>query len=99
MLGVQYDVSDTLRAGLAFQLPFFVSGQGKFETVLPPSGFYDGASVVGDRADVKFTLPPILRAGVEAALGPRWRAELGGSIEFWSMHDQLEVEPVDVRID
>ena len=98
VLGVQYDVARRVRAGLALQLPFFVAGKGKFETVLPSSGFYDGATVVGDRADVSFTLPPILRAGVEAGLGARWKAELAASIEFWSMHDELAIEPRDVRI-
>ncbi len=98
VVGIQYDLSSSLRAGLAFQLPFFVAGKGKFETVLPPSGFYDGATVVGDRADVSFTLPPILRAGLEAG-SKRWRAELAGTIEFWSMHDELAIEPVDVRIE
>jgi long-chain fatty acid transport protein len=99
VLGVQYDLARRVRAGLAFQLPFFVSGKGKLDTVLPDSGFYEGASVTGDRADVSFTLPPILRAGVEAGLGARWKAELAGSIEFWSMHDELAIEPRDVRIE
>ncbi|HTM20985.1 MAG TPA: outer membrane protein transport protein [Kofleriaceae bacterium] len=99
VLGVQYDLARRLRVGAALQLPFWISGKGHFETVLPDSGFYDGASVVGDRADVSFTLPAIARAGIEAGLGARWKAELAGSIEFWSMHDDFDVQPRDVRIE
>jgi len=99
VVGVQVDVSPTVRAGMSFQLPFKVSGSGKFETLLPPSGFYDGAQVVGDRADISFTLPPILRLGTQLALTPRWRAELDGTVEFWSMHKAIDIEPRDVRIE
>lgn len=99
VFGAQIDVSEMLRAGLAIQLPFFVSGSGKFQTRLPSSGFFDGAQVVGDRADVSFTWPAVLRAGVEMQPLPRWKFELAGSIEFWSLHDEFSIEPRDVRIE
>jgi len=99
VFGAQIDFTPRVRAGAAFQLPFYISGSGKFETRMPSSGFYDNATVVGDRADVSFTLPPSLRVGLEVDPAERWRAELAASIEFWSVHDQFSIEPRDVRIE
>lgn len=99
VVGAQIDLSKKVRIGAAFQLPFLVKGRGKFATRLPSSGFYDGATVVGDRADVEFTLPPILRAGVELRPTSHWRAELAASIEFWSVHEDFSITPRDVRIE
>ena len=97
--GAQIDITDKLRLGGSFQLPFFISGKGSFSTRLPTSGFYDGASVVGDRADVTFTLPPILRLGAEYDVAALWRAEVDATIEFWSVHDEFGIEPKNVRIE
>jgi long-chain fatty acid transport protein len=99
VVGAQVDLGQKIRLGASFQLPFFVSGKGSFETRLPPSGFFDGAEVVGDRADVSFTWPAALRMGVEAQPVDRLKVELAGSIEFWSLHDEFLIEPKDVRIE
>lgn len=99
ILGVQMDVSDWLRTGLAFQLPAYISGEGKIAVRLPSSGFFDGAEIEGERAAVSFWLPPILRAGVEARPLPGWRVELAGSVEFWSVHDRFKIVPKNVRIE
>jgi long-chain fatty acid transport protein len=99
VVGVQYAASRALRVGASFQLPFHVTGTGSFATRLPPSGFFDGTAVVGDRADVRFWLPPVLRVGVEVRPTPHWRAELAATVEFWSVHDRFEIVPRDVRIE
>lgn len=99
VIGAQLELTDTVRVGASFQLPFFISGKGTFATRLPPSGFFDGARVVGDRADVSFTWPAALRVGVELEPMPRWRAELAGSVELWSMHEEFSIEPIGVRIE
>jgi long-chain fatty acid transport protein len=99
VVGVQYDASRRARVGLAVQLPVRVSGDGEFQTVLPSSGFYDGAEVVGDRAELAFTIPAMVRAGIELAPADRWRVELAGSVELWSQHDEFTIEPQDVRIE
>jgi long-chain fatty acid transport protein len=99
VLGVQYDATDTVRTGLAVQLPVRVSGDGEFQTVLPSSGFYDGAEVVGDTANLAFTIPAMIRLGVEVDPIERWRVELAGSVELWSQHDEFTIEPKDVRIE
>lgn len=96
-LGAQLDLSKKLTVGASFQLPVFVRGQGKLNTRLPSSGFFDGASVEGDRADVAFDLPASIRAGLELRPG-RWRIELATTIELWSQHDEMTIEPKNVRI-
>src|SRR5690606_26208771 len=98
-IGAQIDVLDTLRVGAAFQLPFFINGSGTFQTRLPAAGFFNGAEVRGDRADVSFTWPAILRVGAELEPVQGWRLELAGSIEFWSLHDEFVIEPKDVYIE
>lgn len=97
--GAQVTVTDWLRVGVAAQLPFFVGGSGKIQTRLPSSGFFEGAEVRGDEAEVSFTLPAALRMGVEAEPLPGWKAELATQIEFWSQHDEFLIEPKDVRIE
>jgi long-chain fatty acid transport protein len=97
--GAQVAVTDWLRVGLAAQLPFFIGGSGEFQTRLPSSGFFEGAEVRGDTADVSFTLPAALRFGVEASPLPRWKAELATQIELWSQHDEFLIEPRNVRIE
>lgn len=97
--GAQIDITDWLRIGVAGQLPFFIGGSGKIQTRLPPSGFFEGAEVRGDQAEVSFTLPAALRVGVEAAPLPGWKAELATQIELWSQHDEFLIEPRGVRIE
>ena len=96
-IGVQLDATDAITFGVALQLPVSVSGEGTLTTRLPSSGFFNGASVEGDRADISFDLPATLRAGVEVRPG-RWRIEAAIDIERWSTHDELLIEPKNVRI-
>jgi len=96
-IGVQLAATDKITFGLAAQLPVSVSGQGKLYTRLPASGFFDGASVEGDRADISFELPAAIRAGVEVRPG-RWRIEAAVDVELWSRHEELLIEPKNVRI-
>ncbi len=99
VVGVQYDAHDKVRLGAAFQLPYRISGKGDLKVKLPSSGFFDGASVSGDKGTMSLTLPAMLRMGVEVEPAKRTRVEVDVAIEFWSMHDELSVEPDDVRIE
>ncbi|RMH43088.1 MAG: hypothetical protein D6689_06185 [Deltaproteobacteria bacterium] len=99
VVGGQYSPHDRVRVGAAVQLPFRVSGEGRVRVVLPSSGFFDGASVRGDRASMAFTLPAMLRLGVEVSPAARWRAEVAVDVELWSMHDEFALEPEDVAIE
>jgi long-chain fatty acid transport protein len=95
--GVQYDLHPNVTVGASLQLPYYVTGRGKVETRLPNSGFYSGAHIEGDRADVTFTLPAVLRAGIEARPG-RWRIEGAVDVEFWGEHKDLFIDPKGVTI-
>ncbi|HTJ40910.1 MAG TPA: outer membrane protein transport protein [Kofleriaceae bacterium] len=96
-VGAQIDFTPRVTFGASFQAPYKVTGSGKVQTVLPSSGFYNGASVEGDRADVSFTLPAVIRAGLEARPG-HWRMEAAIDYEMWSEHKEMTIEPKDVRI-
>lgn len=96
-VGAQFDLHRRATVGVALQLPVKISGQGTLHTRLPSSGFFDGASVEGDRADVSLELPMAVRFGLEVRPG-RWRIEAAGTIERWSQQKELRIEPVDVRI-
>ena len=96
-VGAQIDLARNATVGVAVQLPVGISGQGTLHTRLPSSGFFDGASIEGDRADVSLDLPLAVRVGIEVRPG-RWRIEAAATIERWSMQDQITIEPVGVRI-
>lgn len=96
-VGVQLDLGKKATVGAAFQLPVWVRGQGTLHSRLPASGFFDGASVEGDRADISFDLPASIRAGLEVRPG-RWRIEVAGTVELWSQHDEMVIAPKGVRI-
>ena len=98
-LGVQYDAAPIATLGLALQAPSRVSATGKFQSRLPSSAFFDGARVVGDEAELAFTLPPVLRAGVELHPLPELRVEASLDVELWSMHDEITITPHDIRIE
>lgn len=96
-VGAQVDLHRLVTAGVSFHGPFKIGGKGKVQTRLPSSGFYDGASVEGDRVDVAFTLPASFRAGVEVHPG-RWKFEAAVDVELWKEHDEMAITPKGVRI-
>lgn len=98
-VGVQYDAARIATLGLAFQAPSRVSATGKFMSRLPSSAFFNGARVVGDEADLSFTLPPVIRAGIELHPIPELRIEAALNTELWSMHDEIDITPHDIRIE
>lgn len=99
VIGAQLDLGPKATVGASFQFPFVITGSGELQSALPSSGFYDGATLVGDRADLSLTLAPILRAGIEFRPSPLARIEIAGRIEFWSVHDKYTIEPRNVRIE
>ena len=98
-LGVQYDVGDVLTLGLAVQAPAQVDATGKLTAQLPTNPLFQDAQVVGDQVSMRFTLPPIVRAGVEYHPMPELRIEAALAVELWSLHDEIEIEPQNVRIE
>ncbi|HEX3759429.1 MAG TPA: outer membrane protein transport protein [Kofleriaceae bacterium] len=98
-VGVQYDAAPIATLGLAFQAPSRVSATGKFMSRLPSSAFFNGARVVGDESDLSFTLPAVIRAGVELHPMPELRVEAALDAELWSMHDAIDITPHGIRIE
>lgn len=96
-IGAQLDVHPMVTLGASVHGPFMIGGQGKVQTRLPSSGFYDGASVEGDRVDVDFALPASVRAGLEVHPG-RWKFEAAVDVELWKQHDEMNITPKGVRI-
>jgi long-chain fatty acid transport protein len=96
-VGAQFDIVDNLTIGASVQLPVFVRGKGTIHTRLPASGFFNGTTLQGDRADASFDFPAAIKAGVEFRQA-RWRAELATTIDLWSQHKTLTIEPKDVAI-
>jgi long-chain fatty acid transport protein len=97
--GVQYDVHRTVTVGASFLLPGRVSSTGKLTTKLPSSGFYEGASVSGDKAKLEFDVPAVARAGIEVHPNDRLRIETALEVELWSTHDAITITPENVRIE
>jgi long-chain fatty acid transport protein len=91
--GVRWSPMPWLRFGLSGQLPFWVSAPAQLGVRLPSSPFYSGAEVHGDRADVSFTLAPVIRVGVEVRPTRIDRIELTGVWEGWSVHDRISLTP------
>ncbi len=96
-VGAQVDLAARATFGVMVQLPVKISGQGTLHSRLPSSGFFNGASVEGDRADVTLELPLTVRAGLELRPG-LWRIEAATTFERWSSQRQLTIDPVGVRI-
>src|SRR5688500_7372518 len=84
-IGVQYDAHPQVTVGAMFQLPAYISGaEGKLQAKLPASGFYEGATLVGDTASVEMDLPASIHAGVEYRPLPELRVEAALHVELWS---------------
>lgn len=97
--GAQVDVHDRVTLGAAFQLPGRVSSTGELKTKLPSSGFYEGATVRGDKAKLEFDVPAIVRAGAEVRPVDKLRVEAALEVELWSTHDAITITPQDVTIE
>ncbi len=99
-VGFQWEFVKNFRLGGSFQLPFWIRAPATVKTRLPSSPLFNGVSQSGDSATVVFNLPFVIRLGIEArALDDRFRIELAGHYEQWSMHDAINVEPSDISLD
>jgi len=84
--------------GVSLQLPFWVKGDADVDVQLPTSPLYEKASVEGRTAQVEFTLPMVLRTGVEVRPRPNLRVELGLDWDRWSMTQSIKLHPKDIYI-
>ncbi|MCA9591498.1 MAG: outer membrane protein transport protein [Myxococcales bacterium] len=88
-----------LRVGASFQLPMVVSSSTRFDVRLPTASVFDGGRITGRDAHVRFTLPHILRAGVEVRPTDELRIEAAYVREFWSIHESIDMTPEGVAIE
>jgi long-chain fatty acid transport protein len=93
-IGVRYQPIRYIVLGVSAQLPFWVDAPATLGVRLPSASFYDGSSVSGNRANVQFTLAPIVRAGVEVRPDANDRIEVAFVWEGWSLHDRIALNPV-----
>jgi long-chain fatty acid transport protein len=98
-IGLQYQPVKRLTIGAAYQLPYVVHASGQVRTRLPASGFFNGARIVGDSADMDITFPGALRFGFEVQAAKRWKLELGVNWEMWSAQEEIVLTPRDVIIE
>jgi long-chain fatty acid transport protein len=100
-LGVTYQPHKMVRIGASGQLPFAVDAPAKVDVRLPTAVEFDSAYQQGDDARVKFTLPGVLRVGVEVRPLDEHhdlRVELAYVREFWSAHQSISVTPTDIQL-
>ncbi len=101
-LGVTGEPDKHFRLGLSGQLPFVVDAPAKVSVRLPTAAPFDNASQVGTDAHVKFTMPAILRAGIEYRTvvgdGNFLRVEAAFVHEFWSAHKTIDVVPDNMSL-
>ena len=80
----------------------WVNAPASVQIRLPTAAPFDRGSIDGDEARVKFTLPAILRAGIEyrQALPKEayLRVEAAYVREFWSMHETIRIEPRGIQL-
>ena len=97
-IGLQFDASEIATLGLAIQAPLRVSANGKLTAKLPASTMFANGRITGDKASVSYTLPPAVRAGVEATFA-RLRVEAALAVELWQLHDEITIEPDTIQIE
>jgi long-chain fatty acid transport protein len=98
-IGAQLDLGRVATLGLAIQGPARVAGNGTLTLSLPSSPTFTNASITGDDATLRFTLPPVIRAGVELHPAPWVRIEAALAAELWSVHDEIAIEPDRIRVE
>lgn len=98
VLGATLVPDDDVRLGLAYHLPFFINSGATVDVRLPSAPVFENASQQGNDATVKFTLPGILRSGVEYRGIEDTRIELAFVWENWSAHDNISLHPENISL-
>lgn len=92
----------SVRIGLSAQLPTWVNAPATVKVRLPTAAPFDNARQEGEDANVRFRLPPVIRAGVEyRADMPKdglLRVELAYVREFWSLHDSIDIRSKNIKL-
>ena len=87
-----------MRIGLSGQLPMQVSSDAQIKVQLPTDTAFDTAHVQGSNAHVNFTLPAVLRIGIEVRPIDRLRIEAAFVRELWIVHHSIDAIPEGISI-
>ncbi len=98
-LGIQYDAGKRVTLAATAMSPTWIDAKGTVQTRLPSSAYFEGATVSGDAIAVKFTLPPTTKFGIEVRPTDELRIEAALDIEYWSMHEDMELTTSNVKIE
>ncbi len=96
--GIIVEPTPGLRIGVSAKGPFVVNSPAEISVRLPNSVAFDGAAVDGNKANVRFVFPPVLRAGIEVEPFAKFKVEVAIVREFWSVHDTIEATPENIKI-
>jgi long-subunit fatty acid transport protein len=93
---------DQLRLGASVQLPTYINAPAKVSVRFPSAAPFDHARQDGNDGHVRFTLPAIVRGGIEyrTPIGgdKEIRVEVAYVHEFWSMHDNIDLRPDNITL-
>jgi len=96
-LGVQFIPHERWQIGLSFQAPVIIRAPARIRVRLPSSPLFERARVNGEEASVAFEFPWVLRWGVQYQPIDNLFVELDGSVEGWSIHDSIDINPEGVE--
>jgi long-chain fatty acid transport protein len=97
-IGIKVLPHEAVRIGATFHAPYAIRAPAEIRVRLPATPAFETARQEGSDGDVSFELPWALRLGVEVRPVPELRLELDGSMEGWSMHDEIAVVPDGVAL-
>ncbi len=93
---------DQLRLGASVQLPVNINAPATVGVRFADGAVFDHATQTGNQGHVRFTLPAVLRAGVEYRTPlenqKEIRVEAAYVREFWSMHQSIDLRPDNIAL-
>ena len=90
-----------LELGFSLQTPMSVSGTGKVNIrplLANPNPTFDDTKQEGDKVELEFNLPMVVRLAVRYNHKNKWDVELAWVWERWGTHQRVSVVPQDVFI-
>ncbi len=96
--GITVTPEKHVRIAISGQLPFSVNAPAQVNVRLPNAVEFDNAAQNGTDAHVKFDLPGIFRAGIEARPVEQLRVEIAYVREFWTIHHSIDIVPDNITL-
>jgi long-chain fatty acid transport protein len=96
--GITVTPEKHVRIAISGQLPFSVNAPAQVNVRLPNAVEFDNAAQNGTDAHVKFDLPGIFRAGIEARPIEKLRVEVAYVREFWTIHHSIDIVPDNITL-